>query len=74
MEQNKRQWMLQTANIINVLLHDNPISDEFSSIHPNDDFFVDSCNYVNLRYELRELEDTLRNMIRYSDMSKGVDK
>lgn len=74
MEQNKRQWMLQTANIIHVLLHDNPISDEFSSLHQNDDFFVDSCNFVELRFELQELECTLRNMIRFSDMSKGVDE
>lgn len=75
MEQNKKQWVEQIANILNVLQSKFPYSDEFAKdIKTDDKYFLDYCNFVGLHYELHELERTLRNMVRYSDMSKGVDK
>lgn len=75
MEQNKRQWIEQVANILNVLRTKYPYSDEFAKeISSDDKYFLDSCNFVGLHYDLLELEGTLRNMIRFSDMSKGVDQ
>lgn len=75
MEKNKKQWMEQIANILHALIMKHPYSEYCASeIQTEDPFFIDSCNYVDLVYELIELERTLRNLIKYSDMSKGVDE
>lgn len=73
MEQNKKKLVEQIANIISVLCDKYPYSTEFAHLCKSDDlYFVDSCNFVGLHYELRELERTLRNILRYSNMSKSV--
>lgn len=75
MEKNKKQWIEQIANILHVLIKKYLYSEYCASeIQTEDPFFNDSCNYVALVYELIELERTLRNMIRFSDMSKCVDE
>lgn len=75
MEQNKKQWLVQVANIINVLRTKYPYSEEFCmEISSDDKYYLDSCNFVGLHVELKELESTLRNMVRYFEMSEGVVK
>lgn len=75
MEQNTKQWIEHIADLISVLCDKYPYSTEFAELIKSDDqYFLDSCNFVGLHFELRELERTLRNVIRYSNMSKGVDE
>lgn len=75
MEQNTKQWIEQIADIISVLCDKYPYSKEFAKLCNSDDlYFVDSNNFVGLHYELQELELTLRNLLRYANMYKGVDK
>lgn len=75
MEKNKKQWIEQIANILHALIKKYPYSEYCASeIQIEDPFFNDSCNYVELVYQLWELERTLRSLIKFSDMSKGVDE
>lgn len=75
MEEHKKQWIEQVANILLVIREKYPYSKYCcSEVSTDDKFFDDSCNFVGLSHEIYELEQTLRRMLKYSDWSKGVDK
>jgi len=57
----------QMACLIKGILDKNQCSDEFTNLKPEDQFFNDSCTFVNLRYELNGLMDTLDKMAKYED-------
>lgn len=61
-------YQKQMIAILRHILGENKISDEFRKIEPNEKFFNDACEFVNLRYELSELITTLRRQIEYTEV------
>jgi hypothetical protein len=70
MTEEKRRWLEQTANVIDQLVYKFHYSVSCVSIETGNEFFEDSCNYVQLVSELRNFSGTLRSMIKYSELGE----
>lgn len=68
MNKEKIQWREQMATLIEAMLEKNKPSDEFAHSTQKQPFFEDSCKFVELYFQLKELVTTFRNMNRYSEM------
>lgn len=62
------EFATQIATILRKILNECPMSGEFVNASEENEFFEDSCNFSNLRYEISELVSVLRNLVRYSKM------
>lgn len=85
MTREKKLWLNQTINVIEKLVSENAVSESFVHFAPSEfksldeeaqnellkDIFNNSCSYVQLCYELRQFTTTLRNMIKFSEMSES---
>ena len=63
--------MMQCANLLRVIRVKYPYSEGMVALKPGDEFFDDSCSFVGLHHELTELENCMRNMARYYEMSES---
>lgn len=70
MTQEKKAWLEKTANIIDQLQKRYHYSDACVNVECGSVFFDDSCNYVDLIYELNQLVTTLRGMIKFSELGE----
>ena len=70
MTQEKKAWLEKTANIIDQLKTRYRYSQACLNVETGDVFFDDSCNYVDLIFELDQFVTTLRGMIRFSEMGE----
>lgn len=68
MTQEKKAWFEKTANIIDQLKTKYHYSQACINVETNSVFFNDSCNYVDLIFELDQLVRTLRGMIKFSEL------
>lgn len=62
------KFATQIATILRKFLNECPMSGEFVNVSEENEFFEDSCNFANLRFEISELVSVLRNQVRYSKM------
>lgn len=68
MNKEKIQWREEMATLIEAMLEKDKPSDEFAHSTQKQPFFEDSCRFVQLHFELKELVATLRNLNRYSEI------
>lgn len=68
MNKEKIQWREEMATLIDAWLEKCEPSDDFIHISPDERFFDDSCSFVELTHQLRELVATFRNLNRYSEI------
>lgn len=70
MTNEKKQWLNQTANILRTIREKYEFSEEFKHLGTDAEFFDDSCKASGLVHEIFELEWTIRNMLKFSEMSQ----
>lgn len=68
MNKEKIQWRNQMATLIEAMLEKYKPSDEFAYSTEKQPFFEDSCKFVELHFQLKELVATFRNLNRYSEI------
>lgn len=61
----KIQWSRQIAFILQSKLKEIPVREECENCHFGDPMFETSCDYVNFRYEISKLANTLSNQADY---------
>lgn len=68
MTEELKKWVEKTANVIDQLANEYHYSQACINAKPGDVFFDDSCNYVDLVYELGQFTTMLRGIIRYGEL------
>lgn len=71
MTQEKKDWMIQVANIVRYFVEENMYDESISEIDVDSPFWDTRCKFVSLVYELRQFQRTLENMVKYSEISKS---
>lgn len=70
MTNEKKRWLKQTAAVILAIVEKRKYSQETIRIAPGEPWFEESCNYVGLVSDLQEFAATLKNMIKFSELSE----
>lgn len=69
MTQEKKELLEKMANVIDHLKTKYCYSQACVNVEVGNAFFDDSCNYVDLIFELDKLVGTLRACVKYSEMA-----
>lgn len=67
-------YQKQMIAILRHILGEHNVSDEFCNLGPNDKFFDDACQFINLRFQLIDLINTLRHQIEYTEIIMKAEK
>lgn len=70
MNDAKFQWRAQMVRILDKLIADHPMSNEFIEATADQPFFQDSVNFSNLRHELCRMRDMFKDMNHFGAMAK----
>lgn len=62
------QFSRQLACILQSMLEKAVVREEAKNCHAGDPMFETVCDYVNLRYEIRQLKITLSNLADYTEI------
>lgn len=68
MNKEKNQWREEMATLIEAMLEKNKPSEELIKIKNDEPFFEDSCRFVGLYFQLKELVTTFRSLNHFSKM------
>lgn len=72
MSNENKKWLKQTAAVINAIVERRKYSKATLLISPDDAWFEDSCNFIGLVCDLQDFAATLKNMVKYAEMSENV--
>lgn len=72
MTKERKKLLLQMAAVIKAIVAKRKYSEAALDVDPDNPLFGDSCNFVGLVRDLKDLAATLENIVKYSVMCENV--